>query len=147
MRPAARRRSESVNRPDLFQAFQSLGLGKGLLKEVKDKEKSETKDAKDKDKETRQRKVRVKDAKDKEKTTKRSFKAREAEKDVKDKDVKDKDEGEKDIKESTIKEFIKGRRRKPQDVRDRLHALRRQSRAWRTSSCRRSSRSPVLGAR
>ena len=93
-RPATQRIG---NRPDLEQALRTLGLGKGLVKEVKDKEKIEikekveTKEAKDtkeqiKDKiETKESKDQIKDVKEKER---KEFVKEVKEKDLRDIDVK-----------------------------------------------------------
>jgi subtilisin family serine protease len=102
-RPASQRIG---NRPDLFQAFQTLGLGKGLLKETKDKEKSEIKEIKDKDKET------IKEIKDKEKSEIKEIKDKDKEtvKETKDKEksevkeIKDKDKDKENVKETKDKE-------------------------------------------
>ena len=131
-RPATQRIG---NRPDLFQAFQSLGLGKGLLKEVKDKEKPEIKDIKDKDKdnvkETKDKeKSEVKDVKDKDKDKDKDNvketkdKEKSEAKDIKDKDTKDKDIKEsKDSEKSRIKDIIDAPPSQAQDVVDRLAQL------------------------
>jgi hypothetical protein len=91
-RPATQRIG---NRPDLEQALRTLGLGKGIVKDVKDKdkteikEKAETKEAKDlkeqiKEKiETKESKDQIKDLKEKER--------KEFTKDIKEKDLRDVD--------------------------------------------------------
>ena len=151
-RPATQRIG---NRPDLLQAFQSLGLGKGLLKEVKDKEKSEAKDAKDKDKDNVKEikdkdKYKDKDAKDKDKDKDKETKDKEKaeDKDVKDKD-KDKDKDVKETKDSE-KSRSQGHHRcvavAASGCRGPLGTARADSRQpGALHRCRGSSRSPALG--
>lgn len=91
-RPATQRIG---NRPDLEQALRTLGLGKGIVKEVKDKEKIEikekveTKEAKDL-KEQIKEKIETKELKDKEKELKEKER-KELVKEVKEKDLRDVD--------------------------------------------------------
>lgn len=106
-RPATQRIG---NRPDLEQMFQRMGIGKGVLKDVKDKEKrekeviKETKDDKEKelkeikDKEKREKEV-IKEVKDKETKEIKDKEKREKDFKEKEKEVKDKGEKDKDHKE------------------------------------------------
>lgn len=110
-RPATQRIG---NRPDLEQMFQRMDIGKGLLKDVKDKEKrekeliKETKDDKEKelkevkDKEKREKEV-IKELKEKEKELKeKREKEKEKEFKEKEKEVKEKREKDKDQKDLEV---------------------------------------------
>ena len=115
-RPATQRIG---NRPDLRGAFTTLGVGKGLLKETKDKEK-DFKDIKDKDhKEIKDKEIKeIKDIKEKEKDHKE---IKDKEKEIKElKDIKEKEKDRKDIKEKDkeAKELIKEKDFK--DVREKI---------------------------
>jgi len=111
-RPATQRIG---NRPDLTQAFQHLGLGKGLFKEVKDKEKRE----KELVKEKREKEV-FKEVKDKEKREKELAKEKREKEVVK--EVKDKEKREKDFKDIDVPRF-EGPQPQAGDVYDRLTYL------------------------
>jgi len=97
-RPATQRIG---NRPDLRGAFNTLGVGKGLLKETKDKEKDKDfKEIKDKEKEVKEIKEKDKDfkeIKDKEKEVKEIKEKDKEVKEIKEKDFKDVHEKIKDI--------------------------------------------------
>lgn len=117
-RPATQRIG---NRPNLRQAFERLNIGgKALIKDIKDKDKLETKELKDARKETKD----FKEIKEKERKELKEFKETKELKEKELKEFKEKDK-DKDIREIDVFDRL-GDRRVPDaqaEVTDRLAAL------------------------
>lgn len=110
-RPATQRIG---NRPNLKQAFNSLGIGKGVFKETKEINKDIIKDkdfkeVKDSHKDTKDKEKEIKDSKEKDVKEVKDFQkdTKDKEKEIKDFKEKDLKDGTKDVKEKDLKDGIK----------------------------------------